>query len=476
MTTLEITDGDITVDLSTTTGFEVLQRWRPVVATPLGDDAIPEYVTDVLPTYTHITSADDLATTMQDLHALQVRAARYWRDENYVTPVWFHRKLDDETGEHRTLVRSIAFDPDARLGSWIDEFPDLLEGRTGAISITHHPFWERTEPLDAAGGTDVSILGGMTDYSGTDVVGDVPARLYYSRIYAAPIWSLEEIWIGARTENKVETPANFVALWECEDGAVQGVDSDCTSTTDATASPGGEGNTKMQIDFDETEDWHALGRFFIQLDDVDGGNTPDFFGRFLVLLRAKVNTGVAQVRIGQFIWPFSQNQALGPIVDVSATSWTIYNLGLVRFPARNRKALSDALIGAEYDNNNAIMLNARIKSGVPVLDCDCFILIPVDEFFIHLSDAGVTSMVEGHEAFVGVSPADEHGALMIQTTGTAAVERVPQATIEGIGIPSGDGRLFICAAGADGASTSFSDTVRVAVKLVPRWLSLRGAE
>lgn len=474
--TLTISDGTTTVDLASTTGFEVLRRWRPVVATPQGN-TIPPDITDVIPTYTNITTADGLAATYQALHALAERAAKYGVDSD--VPVWFTRQLDTETGGLRTLVRSLSFDPDVQLGSWIDEFPRLLEGRTGAISITRHPFWERTSPLDARGQTWLtSVLAGTANYSvPTAVPGDVAARVYALRLYEGPSAGLDTFWIGARTTAKVADPTNFVGQWACPVGTIQDA-LDTSVVVDATASTG----DSIEIDFANETGWHSLGRFYVRIADVAGGNVEDHFGRFVVLLRAMVSaaSGTAQIRLGQCVSDSIEYQALGPIVDVTAESWTWHNLGVVSFPARNLRALPNALINANtYEGNNAIMLNARVKADAPVLLCDCYDLIPVDEWFVHIENAGVLGPPsDDHDAYVGVSPADEYGSVCVDVHDPLALTTtgIPPTSVDGIGIPPGSGVLVLCGGGPTGhASADFSDTVRMSIQLVPRWLSLRGA-
>ena len=270
------------------------------------------------------------------------------------------------------------------------------------------------------------------------------------------------------------TPSNFTALWECEDGTVDDA-SDCSITTDATASPGGGGNTKLQIDFTDDTDWlsSTIGRYHILISDVSA-NTADMFGRFVVLARAKVDAGKAQIRVGQYCSDVVEDRGIsyGPIVDISATSWTIYNCGTVVFPQRDLKAIDSAVLAATLDASAGLMLRARQKTGTPTLDLDCFVLIPCDEFFVFVDEAYCTNST--HETYVGVSPADEISAAMVQVGSN--IEQVPPVAAVGAGVPTGDGRLFVCAANVGGVSGDYSDNVGATVQLIPRWVSLRGAE
>ena len=67
--------GLTTIDFTAATGFTLQPDYVPVVATPTGDGSIPPYVTETLPVVIRATSENNLALHMQNLHALQKRAA-----------------------------------------------------------------------------------------------------------------------------------------------------------------------------------------------------------------------------------------------------------------------------------------------------------------------------------------------------------------------------------------------------------------
>ena len=177
--TLQITDGTTTVNLANAAGPELESEYLPTFAVPAGDGTIPPDVIEAVPVLVRITSDDNLATTLQDIAGL-TRAAAEYSANNHQTPVWFHRKLTAESNAVRYLVRSMSFVPNARFGGFFDEGPAITDGRLGVLTITHHPYGERTSALAASGTNNVSVIGGAADY--TDVVGDVPARMYYTHI------------------------------------------------------------------------------------------------------------------------------------------------------------------------------------------------------------------------------------------------------------------------------------------------------
>lgn len=481
--TLQVTDGTTTVDMTTSdNSWRLLDRWEPAVATPTGDGSIPGYVVDVLPVIITPSSDDDLALEMQKLHALAKRAAEYWADDNQTTPVWFHRQLTAETGAARTLVRQIDFDVDTRFGSWIDACPPVTDGRLGNVAITHHPCWEKTSAVAASGTENASVLGGAIDY--TDVVGDFAARPYYIRWYGGDVGAVfQYIWMGFRSDARTGSIADaskFVALWECEDGSA-GTNAATADVADGSPTGGGGADNVMRVAWGGgTTTWaNRWSMSIAQQITSTGGTSPDdipaYFGTFLVLLRAKVDAGIAQVRT-QLRGLGALTSVYGPIVDVSATSWTIYNLGTVTLPMRDRKAIPIALLAASLDDDEVISIWARQKSGTTTaLDFDCCVLLPIDEYFVLIGNVGVTT--GPIDAYMGVDPTDRWAGISVDTsTDPDRIQDVCPMSVAGPGIPVGDGRAFVCVANASLAAPAYNDNIDVLISTYPRWLSLSGAE
>jgi hypothetical protein len=471
---LQITDGTTTADFTTSTAFQYTNAWEPVVASPTGDGSIPGYVVDVLPVIVRITGDDNFAATMQSLHTLQRQAAEYWASDNQVTPVWFYRQLTNESGGVRTLVRSIEFDSDARFGSWIDTCPPVTDGRLGNIAISHHPCWERTAAVAVSGSNNVLMLGDAVDY--TDVVGDFPARPYYIHFDNTVIAQIhDQVWMGFRSDARAGgDAANFIALWECESGTnITG--SSPVDIADGSPTGGGGANNVMQVTTTDPAAWTA--HFSMTVDQFDG--TPPhpeaFTGTFVVLMRAKVNAGTIQVKLQQRLVDTHINIETNP-VSISATSWTMYNMGTVTFPLRNRKVFPIALFAATYDDDNYLVIWAKDDDGsATTLDCDCLVLIPADEYFVYIDNAGLGVSGDIHDLYYAVAPHDEAGALDVNT-GTSAFDNVPIVSPEGAGIPVGDGRMIVAAAKAGGTALTYDADLDIELGYFPRWLSLRGAE
>ena len=168
----------------------------------------------------------------------------------------------------------------------------------------------------------------------------------------------------------------------------------------------------------------------------------------------------------------------GPVVDVSATSWTLYNLGTVEFPIRNLHAVPTGLFADSYDQTDRLQIWGRVKPpGATVpdeTDLDCLILIPCDEYFIHLQTA--TGTMADDDIYVCVSPEDVAYAMNVDDTSNYFNNSCPVSVI-GAGVPVGDGRVFVCTANDDaGAAPGITAIVNVELSTYPRWIYFRGSE
>jgi hypothetical protein len=468
-TVLQITDGTLTVDLATDTDWKASQNWLPIFTSPAGDGTIPPDITESIPVLIRITSEDDYASSLADLAQLARYAAEYTAG-NQQDPVWFYTQIGDETGQTRTLVRSLRFTADARFGGPYDDPPCIEEGRTGVLTITHHPYHERTAAVAASGTAGISLLGGAVNY--TDVAGDVNARLFWLSIDAGN-FIYREFWIGFRSDRRAEGDAGNVApLWELEDGTTG---TDTVVAADATASPGGGGNTKMRCTF-VTLTW--ADRCYVRMADVTA-NEGNQTGAFVVLLRAKVDQGSADVRLhvdGISTEVTVQNQA----ISVDATAWTIYNLGTVEWPYRDLQAAPYGEPFADsYGSQVRLRVWARTTPGATAptwLDLDCLILIPADEYFLHVKEADLdtTGGIDA-QIYIQVGPNDIHTALTVDETNNWTRTVSPLSVI-GSGVPEGDGRAFVCGAGANSSAPGITLTADVQLRTFPRYVHFRGAD
>jgi len=370
-----------------------------------------------------------------------------------------------ETGERRALVRSISL---SLLSPVLDATGEpVSHGMKVRVALVREPYWERTAATAAGTNSAVSNFGGAFDYTaggGVDTVGDAPARINNLLIEQSSITEYNYAWIGFRSASKHGTLANFVPLWELEDATTFG--NDTGVTIDATASPGGAGNTKLTCDFFSDTTW--ANRVWLKLSDVTA-NYSDNYGRFLVILRAKVDSGLV-VNVGLHSGIIGYPVELGR-VRVDATLWTAYPLGIVEIPHRRLDTLD--LLAASYDADYALGINAEKVSGGAGLDLhmDCLHLIPIDELFIYTDNLRTDS---DKSSIITQTPA-RVSQLLPYNTGSSAMNRIAKVNIDGVGVPLGDGRLYILLADV-ARRTYLSETCEITLNTWPSWATLRGSE
>ena len=463
---LSLKQGGTTVDLQGgTTGFQLVE-WKAAVLTPTPGQK-PDSVIEAMQVRVTGSSHDNLATYLQSLHAMQEGAIRYIKDQFEQNPVWLWSQTKSETGGRRALVRSIGIGWDSGWYGHGGETPDpLIIGNQALLTLTieREAYWERTSNTTAATDTDVSAIGGVFDYSGTDVVGDAPARIHELKVgHDNGGLVFDECWLGFRSANKHGTLGNYNPIWELEDG-INGADT--LSAIDATASPGGGGDTKKTCTFAVEAGWKT--RVTMALSNVSADES-DHYGRFVCLLRAKVTAGTAEVRIRQLMLDDASSITSGPIVEISATDWTIYNLGVVTIPLRNLHAVTTTHVGDGYDSDYAIQIRAR-ETATCDLYMDCLVMIPCDEYYIHGKNIDCRFSIDW---YLCVSPEGQAFGVSIDAGDMTAISEID---CEGDGVPIGDGRLIGVFARANSEQAAITYDWDPSLELIPRWGSLRGSE
>ena len=448
-----------------------VEQWIPRTAAITGN-RMPPLVTETVDLMADATTHDTLSTDFQDLDNYRWLAREYIKDRTQEHPVWLHAKADNETGERRALVHDISMswrsEQTDENGQWINE----NEARIRA-NIVRGPFWEDTTANTKTAGSNVSVLGGAYDYSGTDVVGDAPARIYHLAFTSDDSnHYYDKMWIGFRSANKHGTLGNFTALWECEDYST--IAGDAAVDADATASPGGAGNTFVNCPMGTSPAW-AL-QVGIQLDDVYTTNYSDMYGRYVVLLRAKVEASTTcEVYLRHTCnWATTPVYFNGPITEVTNTDWTIHNLGEVTIPIRDLHAFPLAAWIDDYDSNDQLFVYGRRTSGSGDLDLDCLILIPSDELFLYVEGIQCRGTAVDYAPIIAQSP--EGIWSVITYYGVTPYWYSPGIiSAKGLGVPVGDGRMYCVMADSDNENT-YDDTYDTTMSLFPRWYNLRGSE
>jgi hypothetical protein len=470
--TFTITDGSNSIIFSNDTGFILSDGYNPAVAVPTGDGSIPPPVTEVIPCVIVPTSADNLSTLMQTFAGLQKTAAEYRADPTQATNVQLQCKLDAETGTRQALVLSMSIDFNARLGGLYDAGPVLTDGRQATITLVRHPYWERTtgRTFPALASTAGAVV--TYDYSSTDPVGDVGARIDELNFQTAV--SVTRYWMGLRSATKHGTLANFVPLWECED-------TDFTLGTNAArdvvtevnlASPGG-GSGGYVIVTPGTATWAK--RLTMPLDGVTA-NYTDNLGSFLWMLRARVTADPWEVYFRYGGGPNADDDALqfGQTVEISNTSWDYHTMDVVTQPPGGEQF---AYASVDY-NDLVVQIWARRPSGSGNLELDCVPRIPTDEGFCHIPGTPFAAALGAPaNVYLKCNPKDWWLAPCAEgQAGTVFHSGVAIPSAHSFYLPVGDGRMYIVYART--ASSVLTDVVSVinAGSFFERWGSLRGAE
>jgi len=436
--------------------------WMPKVAQATAG-RLPPRLVELIPCIVDRENDNSLQYEISRMDDMAMFAAEYVADRTQPTPVWLHAKMAGETGERRALVTGIER---AITSPVLDETGVPAAHQMNVqLKLTREPGWERTAALTSVSEASISRFGGAFDYTASpsaDVVGDMPARLYEMTLTPSAGCLRYGAYIGFRSANKHGTLANFVPLWEAEDAGV--TDADTSATTDATASPGGAGDTKTVTTFAAEDGWE--NRIIWKMSDVTA-NYSDNYGRFLVLMRAKVGASTtveAKLRHANHL-SSTLSHVEKQSIEITETAWTWFEMGLVTVPLRDLRMSADFAHG--YDADERLILRARRTSGSNSLEVDCLVLIPVDEYFIKLA-GGENS---ANRAFlIGVTPTNEIDMLQYDTSNSVWTDD-PVATHEGAGIPIGDGRAYLVAWEA-----TLATTVTMTMQHVPRWSTLRGGE
>lgn len=445
------------------------QRWYPKMAEILYR-RIPPYLVEEIDVLADRDTDDNLAATMQALDQMRWWADMFRVDRTVIEPVWMHAKMANETGERRAYVRKLT-------GSWKSEQVDIAGHPAESMAVLRiecerHPYWEKsslsTADTAASSGNVCSMSYDYTAGCG-DVPGDVPARSYLTAAKdpVGEAWIPDRIWAGIRS-SKYGTCTNFVKDWECEDGdATAGTD--CSApTTDATAQPGGAGNTKREVDFATTPDWAK--RLTIGLEDVTA-NYADNIGRMLWLFRCKVDSSTeceVQFRFG-FKDMADADFVRGLLVSVTNTDWDIQEMGECQVAPTilQHKIFAG---GAFSPRKFAIQVWARRTSGSGSLHMDCIYPIPVDEGWLVVKGLGIVNTATDSLIYLQ-TPDDRDVAWCGSTVG---IVNIPEWSSGSFRYPPGDGRIIAVFARA--TTSDIADDLSMTAKWVPRWANLRGGE
>lgn len=429
--------------------------WIRTVARRGVDGQWPSSVPEALLHRIDADDHDDLAAVVQSVNEFMRQAGDFIEDPTDDNPVFLRTQLTDESNPYQALIQAGLMEPDASFfGCPVDEWAYLPEA---TLELTRNPFWEPTSSTSFnASGMDAG--GDTHDYGGTPIPGDVPGRVSELIIIeenGGDVVELNEFWIGFRT-NRFGTRGNFVPEWPLEDAS---------TLSNNTTAPGAYIRWTPTGAADETMKQRAI----IAIEDVTS-DYADQRGRFLVLLRA-LSTGTRTFRVQMAtgllegdIWDTK------PRVVIDKGDYYFYPLGEISFPIASRliEISESAAMRAQ-----SIQISAEVgDAGTGNLDMERLVLIPINEGFAHFK--GLKAIEDVSDVAYLVTQIDGAISAEIQKIdGVPKTVDYPVYDDNNWAIPPGAGLIVFAAQGV--AESRLTDTVRVTVEYLERWLTLGGA-
>jgi hypothetical protein len=330
------------------------------------------------------------------------------------------------------------------------------------LALERNPYWEDTSSSSANPSSVSNEVAGLFDYSGTDIVGDVPARIARCSWAADPVL---RVWLGIKSENKVDDPSEFYPIWELNDGTTG---TDASSDADATASSG----SRITIANGGTAaDSERVSINLNQVTSATLSEAPNQFGTMQWLLRTKVTAGTWRVylRYG-YTYMDDDDFIFGRKVDITNTDWDMIEMDVQTIPTRSLRAPEVATLRDQYVE---IQVWAEQTSGTGDLYLDCLCPIPVDEgyLFFNVPVQGTTGTPF---VYWGEAPDGTTAALVWNQVGFTNINEILTYSEHNFRLPPGDGRVV--AAWARETTSDVTDDFDVGFTFYERWSALRGSE
>jgi hypothetical protein len=347
------------------------EGYIPTIVQRNEDGTWPQSVQDVLNLYIEGTDQDDLIGNIKALTRILNDAADWSAESVDGTQTWWHRQLENETYEHRALVRRGFTELNAN--PYSQPFTLGKFAKVYTLGIERGSFWELESRFTLASDR-LETTGDVFDYTPAPllgVVGDVPARTHVEFYGDAGSTALSEFWVGIRTD-RFGDRTKFQPVWQCEDAGSLGAD---TSDTGTELTCTFAGTTTM------------AERFAFKLSDVisTAGDEDEHRGRFLVLLRAQVTgTLVARLQMKSgyrdtSVWRYHD------YTTVDNTSYFFYPLGEIQIPPKTRH-ITYAESTWKDEEYFGLAIDAEVASGTGSILFDRIVVIPQSEGWCHVKD------------------------------------------------------------------------------------------
>lgn len=273
----------------------------------------------------------------------------------------------------------------------------------------------------------------MGTFSVSPSLGNAPAlaELVFSPISGGAV-NIGNIVIGARSwYRNYHLDASYRVysggILEAEAGTLG---TDASLQADATASPGGGGNTKVRISY-------ATATNALRL-TVAQPSTYQLSGVYRVFARLKL-TAAATVAVYQaYTRNTTSTEVAGAAVSFTGTSWTMVDLGLLTAET----AVDRNFLQKEGVTLDALRIYSSRSAGAGSLDIDSIVLIPADEYYLTWSLASST-YVSQTAALVRASTLEPFGSgeFVALETGTGGDDKPTAHVAFPAGI--GTGALYL---------------------------------
>ena len=402
------------------------------------------------------TSRDDLFVKLRALYRAIENARDHKQNIGIRNPTYLSYKPDSVTNTAYSVILGGRVDipgVDASITQGAGgEGEQLANTMTGiVITIEREPFWRALPPAMSATVTNwatawlntdittglgnVGWFGQINADGGTYplIPGDLPAltEIRAGLRFAGDGLTLDKLVIGYRSARYAGNGAYGAGgLLEAETGTV-GIDT--AVAADATASPGGGGNTKARCTFATTAT--DAKRLLMQ-------QSTTLTGSWRVFGRMAMSAGASTATVHLTTLAKGGLETTIPgIATVSGTAWTMYDLGVI-----NAGPGIDPAFDQMTQVFNGIYVFAARTSGAASLDFDCLFLVPVDEYYLTASNMALLSSPSGGTVRLGnITPVSSAGqtAYMSAVTGQYFQQSwsIPQFSGD-MRFPPGAGALY----------------------------------
>ena len=328
------------------------------------------------------TSRDDMFVKLRALYRAIENARDYVQFPNQRNPSYLSYKPDSTTNTSYSCILGGRVDipgTDANIAQGAGgEGEQLANTMTGiVITIEREAGWRNAAPVLAVAGATGIVSTTFASAWGKAAIaslpGDLPASTFIS-VAANAAETLDTLYIGTRSSKRGGANYANAGMIEAESGTYS-APADTSPAADATASPGGGGNTKLQCTFAGTPG-----------NSKRCGLTPALgFGVYKVFLRARLSAAGSVTMYLQYAALGVGQYFLSNIVTITNTAWRMIEMGNVLLPPTFP-------IYREFGTAETyVYLYAARNSGACSLDLDFYYFMPVDECLVKIAGAAAVS-------------------------------------------------------------------------------------